>query len=143
MQNRDYKYIDTWIRRENKLQGIKYEDYLRSAWWQSIRDKAKARPKTYSRCQFCKTDKNIHLHHTSYKWIFTARELSVIIPLCASHHYEVHEYAKKNQVSVRIATNILRDKYVNSLRPPKGRTASEIYEQMFGKVSTEVSDAPF
>jgi hypothetical protein len=25
----------------------------------------------------------------------------------------------------------------------KGMTASEIYEQMFGKVSTEVSDAPF
>ena len=47
----------------------------------------------------------------SYKWIRTNRELSVIIPLCRQHHLETHKYAKKMNISIRLATNQLRKKY--------------------------------
>ena len=107
----DYTYTDTWVRRESNLQDITYEKYLQSDWWKEIKKKANKRKKSYSKCQFCDTTHNIDLHHTSYKWIFTNRELSVIIPLCRKHHYEVHEYAKKYKTSVRIATNELRKLY--------------------------------
>lgn len=111
MEEIDYTYEDTWIRRESNLNNITYKDYLSSDWWKAIKDKALSRPDTYSKCQFCGSGDNIDLHHTSYKWIFTNRELSVIIPLCREHHYEVHSYAKSNKVSVRVATNKLRKFY--------------------------------
>lgn len=107
----DIEYIDTWIRRESNLKGISYYEYLKSDWWNSIKEKAKKRSDVYSSCQFCGTKDNIHLHHTSYKWIYTKHELLVIIPLCCQHHYEVHYYAKNNNISVRRATNIIRRKY--------------------------------
>jgi hypothetical protein len=110
MKKLDYKFEDTWIRRESNLDNISYKDYLNSNWWKEIKNKAKQR-EHYCKCQFCNTDKNIELHHTSYKWIFTKDELRTIIPLCREHHQEVHDYAKVNNLSVRVATNKLRLKY--------------------------------
>ena len=111
MKELDYTYEDSWIRRESNLKEITYREYLNSDWWRTIKKKAESRPETYGKCQFCGCSANIDLHHTSYKWIFTSRELSVIIPLCREHHYEVHQYAKDNKVSVRVATNKLRKVY--------------------------------
>jgi hypothetical protein len=108
MKNLDTTYEDTWIRRESNLENISYKDYLNSDWWKEVKKKSKMRPETYSKCQFCNTDKHIELHHTSYKWIFTKDELRNIIPLCREHHQQVHDYAKVNNVSVRVATNTLR-----------------------------------
>jgi hypothetical protein len=111
MKNLDTTYEDTWIRRESNLENISYKDYLNSEWWKEIKKKTKTRPQTYSKCQFCNNNKNIELHHTSYKHIFTKNELATIIPLCREHHQEVHDYAKRNNLSVRVATNKLRLKY--------------------------------
>jgi len=111
LKDLDYTYIDTWIRRENKLQDLNYRDYLKSNWWKKIKSKCNKRKSIYSKCQFCDTINNIDLHHTSYKWIRTNRELSVIIPLCRQHHLETHKYAKKMNISIRLATNQLRKKY--------------------------------
>jgi hypothetical protein len=110
MKDLDYTYYDTWFRRECNMLYNTYEEYLNSEWWASIKLKALKR-NAYKRCQFCDSTDNIHLHHTSYKWINTPKELCVIVPLCKQHHQEVHEYAKLNKVSVRIATNTLRRKY--------------------------------
>jgi len=108
MKNLDTTYEDTWIRRESNLEKISYKDYLNSDWWKEVKKKAKAKPETYGKCQFCDNKENIELHHTSYKWIFTKDELRTIIPLCREHHQMVHDYAKVNNVSVRIATNEIR-----------------------------------
>lgn len=87
-----------------------YKEYLESEWWKQVKHKT-LNAKAYKRCQFCDIEEDIHLHHTSYKWINTPKELCVIIPLCKEHHYEVHKYAKDNSISIRVATNRLRKKY--------------------------------
>lgn len=110
MNDLDYTYDDTWNRRNKNMQHDSYSEYLKSDWWKFIKEKASKR-KCYSKCQFCKSKNNIHLHHTSYKWIYTKDELRAIISLCSNCHSEVHKYAHDNLVSVRIATNILRNKY--------------------------------
>jgi len=100
---------DTYTTRYENLNGLDYQDYLKSDHWQMVKKKAKRR-KAYQKCQFCDS-KNIDLHHTSYKWILTKDELRSIIPLCRTHHQEVHDLSNKNKCSVRIATNELRRKY--------------------------------
>jgi len=100
---------DTYTTRYENLNGLDYQEYLKSDHWQMVKKKAKRR-KAYQKCQFCDS-KNIYLHHTSYKLILTKDELRSIIPLCRTHHQEVHDLSKTNKCSVRIATNELRRKY--------------------------------
>jgi hypothetical protein len=109
MKDIDYTYNDTWNRRDSNMIYESYTDYLNSDWWKSVKEKASKR-KCYQSCLFCKSKENLHLHHTSYKWIHTKHELRTIICLCKNCHQEVHDYAKLNLVSVRIATNIMRRK---------------------------------
>lgn len=110
MQELDYSYEDTWLRRESKLK-MSYQEFLKSDYWYNVKLKAWKRKETYGRCLFCGSTKNIELHHITYKWIFTKDELRGIIALCREHHEEVHKYARENQISIRIASNILRSKY--------------------------------
>ena len=110
MKDIDYTYNDTWERRGKNMIHKSYEDYLNSDWWKNIKQKALKR-KCYQYCLFCKSNKNLNLHHTSYKWINTKDELRTIICLCNKCHKEVHNYAKSNLVSVRIATNSIRNRY--------------------------------
>lgn len=105
----DAVYADTWIRRDANLGEQSYAAYLASDHWQQVKAKAKARP-NYQKCEFCDS-RDIELHHTSYKWILTKHELRTIISLCRAHHEEVHTTARANRVSVRVATNLLRNRY--------------------------------
>jgi hypothetical protein len=107
MKEIDYTYEDTWTRRDSNMIHNTYQEYLASDWWKAVKQKAQKR-KCYQFCLFCKSTKNLHLHHTSYKWIYTKDELRTIICLCKNCHNEVHDYAKTNLVSVRIATNLIR-----------------------------------
>ena len=109
MKELDEVYADTWVRRDANLGEMTYADYLRSAHWAQVRQKAVSRP-NYLKCEFCDSTE-IELHHTSYKWILTKHELRAVISLCRAHHQEVHDLAKGSGVSVRIATNTLRAKF--------------------------------
>lgn len=110
MKEIDYTYADTWIRRDSNMINNTYKEYLESDWWKKIKEKAQKR-KCYQYCSFCKSKNNLHLHHTSYKWIHTKYELRTIISLCNDCHQEVHDYAKNNLISVRIATNLIRRRH--------------------------------
>lgn len=107
----DESYFDTYIRRDISLakHGFTYEEFLVSDHWQQIKKKA-AQRSNYRKCIFCNCT-NVELHHTSYKWLFTKDELRNIIALCKEHHEEIHKYARHNNMSVRIATNIIRSRY--------------------------------
>ena len=105
----DEIYVDTWDRRERNLAGMTYGEYLESDHWQQVKDKAKSRP-NYQKCEFCNSTE-VELHHTSYKWLLTDNELRVIISLCRVHHQEIHDLAHANNISVRVATNLLRRQY--------------------------------
>ena len=107
--NLDEIYADTWDVRERQLSGTTYGEYLKTPHWQAVKAKARARP-NYQKCEFCNSIE-IELHHTSYKWIYTENELRVIISLCRDHHQEIHNLAKVDNISVRVATNLLRRRY--------------------------------
>ena len=106
----DLTHDDTWRTRSKNLKTT-YEEFLQSDHWKQVKKKALSRKKTYGKCQICGTDKNIDLHHTSYKWIGTKHELRNVIPLCRRHHNEVHEYAKRTGYSVRISTLNVKSLY--------------------------------
>ena len=105
----DYSIEDTYKIRLENLNGLTYNEYLKSEHWKKVKEKAKSRL-NYQSCEFCNS-KKVELHHTSYKWINTNRELSCIIALCRKHHQEVHDFSFKEKISVRIATNRLRKIY--------------------------------
>jgi 5-methylcytosine-specific restriction endonuclease McrA len=124
MPNVDRSFKDTWQTRSDTLNDLAYSDYLKSDEWLSIKKKALNRP-FYKSCLKCVSKNNIHLHHRNYKWIGTSKAMMGLIPLCGKCHNEVHNYAKVNQVAVRIATNILcKSAYlkmygkINRLQPP-------------------------
>lgn len=106
----DVTYSDTWQTRSKGLDND-YGSFLKSDHWTETKNKAKSRPSKYSKCLCCGSSHNIELHHKSYKFINTKNELLNIVPLCREHHQEVHDYAKEEQVSVRIATNKMIEKY--------------------------------
>ncbi len=120
MKDLDEIYADTWNRRNSNIGSrggsMTYEQYLASEHWKKIKAKARKRP-NYQKCEFCNNTK-VELHHTNYKWILTNDELRAIISLCRFHHQEVHNFAKSKQVSVRIATNTLRNQYKEDYRTP-------------------------
>ncbi|QNO00808.1 hypothetical protein phiPsa397_098 [Pseudomonas phage phiPsa397] len=109
MKDLDMTYVDTWNTRTEMLDGETYGDYLKSEHWASVKAKAQKRP-NYQKCERCESRK-VDLHHTSYKHIRTPQELRVIIALCREHHSEVHELAKEERISVRLASNRVRLKY--------------------------------
>lgn len=105
----DKTYDDTRSTREVKLSGMTYEEYLKSDHWAKVKAKASKRP-NYQKCEFCDSTE-VELHHTSYKWILTKDELNTIISLCRNHHQEVHDLARSDGLSVRVATIRLRRIY--------------------------------
>lgn len=106
----DATYSDTWKTRSNNL-SMPYSEFLKSDHWLATKKKAASRKDRYGSCEVCGTTKNLELHHTSYKWIGTKHELCNVISLCRTHHQEVHDYAKSNDVSVRLATTAVKTKY--------------------------------
>lgn len=121
----DRSYHDTWKTRSEALGDMEYADYLKSDEWRMIRELARGR-EYYSKCLKCGSKNNIELHHRSYKWIGTENSMRGIMPLCRKHHQEVHDYAIKNNVSVRLATIFMLREHksrnqIKILRPDKMR----------------------
>lgn len=108
----DRTYTDTWQTRSIVLDDISYAEYLKSEEWQRIKRKALKR-EFYSKCLKCGATENLELHHRSYKWIGTKSAMQGLVPLCRTHHQQIHDYAKANKVSVRVATNtICKEEYL-------------------------------
>ena len=119
----DEIYADTWARRDFNLGQMLYSEYLQSEHWARVKEKTNNR-QNYKKCEFCDSI-DIEFHHTSYKWIMTRHELRTIISLCRTHHQEVHDLAKSNNISVRRATNALRSKYKPDYWVPNRLIAQE------------------
>lgn len=97
-------HADTYRVRAIMLNGITYEEYLRSPHWAEIKAKA-AKRSYYSQCLACQSTDRINLHHKNYRFIGTHREMTEIIPLCADCHVRIHDLAKRENISVTKATS--------------------------------------
>lgn len=80
-RRRDKTYADTWAKREDKLDGQSYEDYLKSDEWQSIKAIALTRP-FYQRCNICGATGRLDIHHTTYKYIHSKQPMRELVALC-------------------------------------------------------------
>ena len=98
---KETEYKHTWLIRDEKIP--KYNEYLESDEWQTIKARLRA-IKKYQKCRACGKTRGIQLHHKTYKFVHTTKEESGIVPLCGKCHRKTHEYAKKKNVSVIRAT---------------------------------------
>ena len=80
---------------------IKYNQYLNSKKWETIRQKVLKRDK--NRCRHrsfiffrCKEVKSLQVHHLHYRYVFNeSKDLNCLLTLCSKHHKEIHEKKKK------------------------------------------------
>lgn len=110
----DTTFTDTWNTRKSKLNKISYTEYLNSDEWSAIKRKALGRDR-YKKCYVCGSKHNIELHHMSYNTIGTT-DLRNIRALCRNHHQEIHDFAKKYNISVRLATRKYRKIFLKHLK---------------------------
>jgi len=101
-------YLDTWKNRQIVLDeiGMTYEEYLKSDHWIKFKEKVNRR-KLHKECKICGSKNNLQLHHRHYRFLMHIHELNSIYRLCDDCHNKVHLVAKKNNLSVRLATNLL------------------------------------
>jgi hypothetical protein len=69
-----------------------YNQYLQSDHWKNVKYRY-WKSGLIKCCGVCGAKENLDLHHKSYKRIGNER-LSDLIPLCRTHHYELHEKLK-------------------------------------------------
>lgn len=73
------------------LKGKSYQEFLNSEYWSIVRSRVLKRDKC---CVICKSNKNLHIHHDTYKNHFKEhKHLSDLMVLCAKCHKE-HHYAQ-------------------------------------------------
>jgi hypothetical protein len=109
MMKLDNSYRDTWVTRSKQLCGGIYADYLKSDEWLKIHTKAKNRD-NYKKCYVCGISGKLDLHHMSYNTIGTT-DLRNIRSVCREHHQAIHDYARENNISVRLASRRYRKHY--------------------------------
>lgn len=87
--------------RSNKLNenGYKnYQEYLRSEEWVQIKSNIRKRKGAkWNFCNVCGSDKNLDIHHSSYKVIGTINPGNTVKILCRECHYSVHSIQKENK----------------------------------------------
>ena len=86
----DKRHITLKPAQKTKLKEVpylKYEDYLKSDYWQRHRKIILAKNK---KCVLCNR-KASHIHHRSYKHRGTEKELADLTPLCTFCHELFHE----------------------------------------------------
>jgi len=106
----DETYKDTWEMRDKKLKTHGYNsygEYLKSDEWKKIKIRFDKREK-FRKCYICKSENNLDVHHKTYKAIAMKNPYKYLFRLCRDCHNKIHEYAKANNVSVRIATNVIK-----------------------------------
>ena len=86
-QNKKRRKHKNW-QKGKPLKPSQYRDYINSRRWSKRRRRYYARnPNT---CKIC-GDKNVHLHHITYKRL-GMEEDEDLIPLCVEHHDAFHEF---------------------------------------------------
>lgn len=112
LKAKEETHADTWKTRSMFLKED-YKTFLNSDYWLSVRNKTKKKMHYYGKCKICGSNQGVELHHESYSQINTQFELSNIVPLCRIHHQSIHDYAKENNVSLKIATALFLNKSNN------------------------------
>ena len=83
-----------------KIKNLPYKQYLKTPHWQSVRKHFEGKS-----CLKCGEKFNIHIHHVSYNNRGNyKKEINDCIPLCKYCHYELHDFAKDENLSIEIAT---------------------------------------
>lgn len=94
------KINEIYSLRKTKLDTLGYESYqedLLSDEWKNIKSKIKNRKaKRWNFCNVCGADKNLDLHHSSYKVIGLENPGNTVKLLCRVCHEEVHRLSKEN-----------------------------------------------
>lgn len=87
----------------------KYETYIKSPWWEKRKNEYY---KFHQRkCTVCRSVNKIHLHHKFYgKYYF--EDDKDLIPLCETHHDEIHKMIGKVKKDMRYLT----DKFISELQ---------------------------
>jgi hypothetical protein len=98
----DITYSDTWKTRNEVLGDRSYQEYLQSPEWAALKERASSR-EHFKYCWVCGSSEGIERHHTSYKWL-NLLDLRNVRPICRLHHQEIHDLAKAEKISVRLAT---------------------------------------
>jgi len=80
-----FRYWDSQSHRGN------YKRYLKSEDWEVIRNKVLIRDKR--KCCFCLSNKNLEVHHETYKNVFY-EDLDDLITLCHDCHRAIHKKEK-------------------------------------------------
>lgn len=100
------------IKLERLLKEMPYKDFLKSDHWRKTKENARKLGK-YKECYCCGSkDKNLHLHHTTYRYKGTRMERKQCLHLvcvCPPCHYEIHQLAENTPMGVRKATNLIKD----------------------------------
>lgn len=107
----DNSFKDTWKTRYSVLESLgiqRYQDYLNSAEWAQVRTKALKR-EHYQQCWICESGGKLEIHHRSYKWLGTKDAMRGLVAVCRTCHQQIHDYAKQEGISVRLATNQLKN----------------------------------
>jgi 5-methylcytosine-specific restriction endonuclease McrA len=124
-----------------------YREYLKSAHWQSLRERKKTRDADRRKCLICKETQSLHLHHKTYKRL-GKEYLGDVIWLCKDCHYLVHQIMKKRPTKAmrlwRVANTlrkrlrkIIQRKYWNKgLKSP----TPEIQRQLLQTLATARND---
>mgnify|MGYP001573649106 FL=1 len=68
---------------------MKYNEFLQSDFWKTIRKRFYSKKTTIKVCFICGSDKNLNLHHRSYKKL-NHNTTNNLICLCKICHYDIH-----------------------------------------------------
>jgi hypothetical protein len=129
MNPREEYLIRDYILRMNGYDS--YDEFLKSDYWKGIKQKTKL-PKyrdNYTSCDNCGSKENLHLHHKTYRWLLSKRELMPISCLCETCHKNVHFIAEEKQVNFKKAQDILAYWYQTNVE----KTREDFYIQQLGK----------
>lgn len=80
-------------KKKSVLQTMPYQDYLKTAYWQKVREAKFAQ--AGRRCQVCGCAEHLEVHHRHYKHRGRElRHLGDLMVLCRKHHQLVHDLKK-------------------------------------------------
>jgi len=103
--------------KKKKRKFVDYYEYIKSDEWNERRLKFMNSKKGRGCCRICKTKKNLHVHHTTYKDLGDEKDHH-LTTLCAEHHKGAHEYICEKEKSIYQGTS----EYIYSMTKGKHGT---------------------
>ena len=79
-------------RKKSILQTMPYREYLKTAYWQKVREAKFAQ--VGRKCQVCGHTEGLEVHHRHYRYRGSElRHLGCLMVLCRKHHQMMHDTA--------------------------------------------------